>query len=68
MTPEDRAARKALLSLARWARMEAAASRVLADDAKSSGLAFSHAVWNGWMNAELEIAREAERRARRIGK
>ena len=68
MTPEDRAARKALLSLARWARKEAAASRALADAAKSSESAFSHSVWNGWMKAELGIAREAERRARRIGK
>lgn len=63
MTPEQRAERRAFLSMERWARKEANASRDARDSAKSE---HDKAVWYGRFCSEMALARECERRARRI--
>ena len=64
MTPEDRAARKALLSLARWAR-RCWRERRAARNAYFNGHAAEAVTWDE-VCAWCEFTREAERRARRI--
>ena len=64
MTPEDRAARKALLSLARWHRREAKDWQFLADASTDEELRSARTAASV---EHLVSAREAERRARRIG-
>jgi hypothetical protein len=59
-----RAARKALLSLARWARKKRDAEPPRYKHSSESRLSFSEGV----SGAYESTAREAERRARRIGK
>jgi hypothetical protein len=65
MTSEDRAARKALLSLARWHRREAKKWKRMAESTMDQAVIASRTLV---AHIHLESAREAERRARRIGK
>lgn len=61
MTPEDRAARKALLSLARWAQRQVVACGCVVESDGSFGCCPVCA-------GVEKVAHEAERRARRIGR
>ena len=66
MTPEDRAARKALLSLARWARKEAREELAAARFAEAAGEYIVAQYRMSDYETFLSVASEANRRARRI--